>query len=170
MVTKDLKIYGLHNHAMILFLLDTGVSVGELIAIEKDKVDQNSCSAKVIGKGNKKRVVFFSPTTSIAILKYTSSHNSKYLFATEQNRQLDRYNVAKALKRICQRAGVPNYSPHNFRHTFAVNYLHKYPNIYALQQMMGHSSLDMVKLYLVISEQDLKLAHMHASRVDIWNL
>src|SRR5690606_11456773 len=108
--------------AMILFLLDTGVRVGELITIEKDKVDHKSCSVKVLGKGNKERIVFFSPTTSVAVWKYASSHQSKYLFATERNRQLDRNNVGKIIRRICERAGVPVYSPHDFRHTFAVNY------------------------------------------------
>ena len=168
--TNDMRNYALRNRAMILFLLDTGVRVGELITVEKDKVDHKSCSVKVLGKGNKERIVFFSPTTSVAVWKYASSHQSKYLFATERNRQLDRNNVGKIIRRICERAGVPVYSPHDFRHTFAVNYLRNYPNIYALQQMLGHSSLDMVKRYLVISEQDLKLAHMHASPVENWNL
>lgn len=169
-VTNDMKNFGLRNRAMILFLLDTGVRVGELITIEKEKVDHKSCSVKVLGKGNKERVIFFSPTTSVAVWKYASSHDSRYLFATDRNGKLDRNNVGKIIRRICERAGVPVYSPHDFRHTFAVSYLRNYPNIYALQQMLGHSSLDMVKRYLVISEQDLKLAHMHASPVENWNL
>jgi site-specific recombinase XerD len=86
------------------------------------------------------------------------------------DRPLDRNNVGKIISRICKRAGVPVYSPHDFRHTFAVNYLRNYPNIYALQQMLGHSSLDMVKRYLVISEGDLKNAHLQASPVEHWNL
>ncbi len=75
-VTNDMKNYGLRNRALILFLLDTGVRVGELITIEKDKLDHNSCSVKVIGKSNKERVIFFSPTTSVAVWKYASSHQS----------------------------------------------------------------------------------------------
>lgn len=169
-VTNDQRNFGLRNRALMLFLLDTGVRVGELITIEKEKVDYKACSVKVLGKGNKERVVFFSPTTSLAVWKYASSNESRYLFCTETNRKLDRNNVSKTIKRICERAGVPAYSPHDFRHTFAVNYLRNYPNIYALQQMLGHSSLDMVKRYLVISEQDLKKAHMQASPVENWNL
>lgn len=169
-VTNDLALQNDRNRAIILFLLDTGVRVGELVTILKDKVDYKACCVKVIGKGNKERVVYFSPTTSRAIWKYAMTHESRYLFATLQNRQLDRANVAKIIARMCQRANVPAYSPHDFRHTFAVNYLRNYPNIYALQQMLGHSSLDMVKRYLVLSESDLQNAHMHASPVEHWNL
>ncbi len=169
-VQNDLKLQNDRNRAMILFLLDTGVRVGELVTILKNKVDQKSGSVKVIGKGNKERVIFFSARTAMAIWKYASTHNSKYLFATLDGRQMERNNVARIIKRMCKRAGVPSYSPHDFRHTFAVNYLRNYPNIYALQQMLGHSSLDMVKRYLVLSESDLKNAHLHASPVENWNL
>lgn len=168
--TNDLQQYAARNRAMILFLLDTGVRVGELITIVKDKVDRKAGGVKVLGKGNKERMVYFSPTTGMALWKYSLSHDSKYLFATEQGRQMDRNNVGHVLARLCERAGVPVYSPHDFRHTFAVNYLRNYPNIYALQQMLGHSSLDMVKRYLCISEQDLQHAHMQASPVENWNL
>lgn len=49
---------------------------------------------------------------------------------------------------------------------FVVNFLRDYLNIYALQQMLGHSTLDMVKRYLAISESDIKNAHMHATIVE----
>jgi hypothetical protein len=68
----------------------------------------------------------------------------------------------------CDRASVPRYSPHDFRHTFAVNFFRNYPNIYALQQMLGHSTLDVVKRYLAISESDVAEAHKHASPVENW--
>ncbi|HPR34134.1 MAG TPA: tyrosine-type recombinase/integrase [Anaerolineaceae bacterium] len=169
-VRNDLKLQNERNRAMILFLLDTGVRVGELVTILKDKVDQKSRSVKVIGKGNKERIVYFSARTAMALWKYATTHTCKYLFATLDGRQMERNNVGRIIKRMCQRAGVPGYSPHDFRHTFAVCYLRNYPNIYALQQMLGHSSLDMVKRYLVLSESDLKNAHMHASPVENWNL
>jgi site-specific recombinase XerD len=169
-VRNDLTLQNDRNRAMLLFLLDTGVRVGELITILKDKVDLNSGSVKVIGKGNKERIIYFSATTAKALQKYAATNNSRFLFSTLNDRPLDRNNVGKIISRICKRAGVPVYSPHDFRHTFAVNYLRNYPNIYALQQMLGHSSLDMVKRYLVISESDLKNAHMHASPVEHWNL
>lgn len=170
LVTNDLQRSASRSRAMILFLLDTGVRVGELITIIKEKVDFKLCNVKVIGKGNKERLVYFSPATATALWKYAKSNDSRFLFSTENARQLDRNNIAHILLRICQRAGVPNYSPHDFRHTFAVNYLRNYPNVYALQQMLGHSSLDMVKRYLVISESDLHHAHMQASPVENWHL
>lgn len=170
LVTNDLCRVAACNRAMILFLLDTGVRVGELVTALKEKLDIKVGSVKVIGRDNKERVVYFSPTTAMALWKYSQSHESSFLFGTELGRKLDRNNVAHALPRLCQRAGVPVYSPHAFRHTFAVNYLRNYPNIYALQQMLGLSSLDVVKRYFVISEQDLQPVHMQSSPVEKWNL
>jgi len=71
---------------------------------------------------------------------------------------------------MCKRAGMPEYSPHDFRDTFAVNFLRNYPNTFALQRMLGHSTLDMVKRYLAISERDVQKAHKHASPVENWGL
>ncbi|MGB3973412.1 MAG: hypothetical protein WBL58_04575 [Peptococcia bacterium] len=52
----------------------------------------------------------------------------------------------------------------------AVNYLRNYPNIYTLQEMLGYTTLDMVKRYLAISQNDLDDAHRHASPVEKWGL
>lgn len=169
-VRNDLKYQNDRNRAMILFLLDTGVRVGELVKILKDKVDQKSRCVKVIGKGDKERIVYFSARTAMALWKYASTHDCKNSFATLDGRQMERNNVGRIIKRMCQRAGVPGYSPHDFRHTFAVTYLRNYPIIFALQQKLGRSSLDMVKLYLVIPEGELKNAQMQASSVENWNL
>jgi len=157
------------NRALILLLLDTGIRASELCKIQRKDLDLANRSVKVIGKGRKERILYFSPTTAQAIWKYDIGE-SEYLFSSSRNRPLDRNNLRHILERICDRANVPRYSPHDFRHTFAVNFLRNYPNIYALQQMLGHSTLDMVKRYLAISESDVADAHRHASPVENWNL
>jgi site-specific recombinase XerD len=83
---------------------------------------------------------------------------------------MSRHNLRHIIERICARADLPRYTPHDFRHTFAVNYLRNYPNIYTLQEMLGHTTLDMVKRYLAISQNDLDDAHRHASPVENWGL
>lgn len=52
----------------------------------------------------------------------------------------------------------------------AINYLRKYPNVYTLQRVLGHNSLDTVRLYLQLSEVDVHLAHRTASVADGWRL
>ncbi|MBN1637924.1 MAG: tyrosine-type recombinase/integrase, partial [Ignavibacteriales bacterium] len=157
------------NRAIILLLLDTGLRASELCSITRKNLDLARRSVKIIGKNNKERILYFSPTTAQAIWKMDDD-TTDYLFSGSRNRPLDRDNLRHILERACDRADVPLYSPHDFRHTFAVNFLRNYPNIYALQQMLGHSTLDMVKRYLAISESDIAEAHKHASPVENWGL
>lgn len=157
------------NRAIILLLLDTGLRASELCTIKKPNLDLQSRSVKVIGKLSKERILFFSPTTAQALWKMPDTYGN-YLFPGSGNGPMSRHSLRRLLYRACDRAGVPQYSPHDFRHTFAINFLRNYPNIYALQQMLGHTTLDMVKNYLAISESDVQAAHLQASPVENWNL
>jgi len=93
-----------------------------------------------------------------------------YLFVVRHERPLDRCVLGRLLKRIGDRAGVLNVHPHRFRHTFAIAFLRNGGNVYALQRMLGHSSLDMVKRYLSIAQADVQDAHRDASPVTNWCL
>ena len=69
-----------------------------------------------------------------------------------------------------KRAGVPGAHPYRFRHTFAITFLRNGGNVFALQTILGHESLDMVKRYLMIAQTDLQKAHQDASPVMRWLL
>lgn len=165
--------YSDRNRLILLLLLDTGIRVSELVAMRWSDVDMEDLSIKVFGKGAKERVVVFSARTGKALWRYKlslSALESDFVIADVDGRPLGRNAVNLVLRRLCKRAGVPIYSPHDFRHTFAIEFLRNHPNIFALQALLGHSSLDMVKRYLAISQVDLNEAHRHGSPVDNWGL
>ena len=163
------------NRAILLLLLDTGLRASELCGIKIHQLDLDHRKVKIFGKGSKERVLPYSARTGQVIWKYLATqrpddHLGQALFATQRGQPLTRTHLRHIIERICARADLPKYTPHDFRHTFAVTYLRNYPNIYTLQEMLGHTTLDMVKRYLAISQHDLTDAHRHASPVEKWGL
>ena len=86
------------------------------------------------------------------------------------DRSLSRYGLGRLIGRLGQRSGVRDAYPHRFRHTFAINFLRNGGNIYVLQEILGHSTLEMVRRYVKLAERDLASGHQLASPVANWNL
>ena len=173
----------LRDRAILLFLLDTGVRVGELCKLCIADVDISAGTATVSSKGRlntgagKKRLVRFSPRTAKLLARYLIARDAtgyrdraQHLFVDRDDRPFDRRYLAKHLHRLGRRAGLNNIHAHRFRHTFAINFLRNGGNIYALQDLLGHTSLEMVRRYARLAEVDIAEAHRRASVVTNWNL
>jgi site-specific recombinase XerD len=83
---------------------------------------------------------------------------------------MTRTKLAEMFRSVGNRAGVKNVHPHRLRHTFAIQYLRNGGNAYTLQMMLGHSTLETVKLYLKLAQVDIDVMHRRASPVDNWRL
>jgi len=165
----------LRNRAVILTLLDTGIRATELCELKLSNTDLTNKRLLVLGKGTKERVIPFSASTAQAIWRYTSTRptpqdNADRVFLTIQGHPLERYDLIKLCHRVGERAGVPDCHPHRFRHTFAINFLRNGGNAYALQTILGHSTMEMVRRYLAIAQADIETAHRQASPVSNWRL
>ena len=127
-----------------------------------------------MGKGSKQRSVPFSSCTGQVLWRYLAKRKDDqaddFLFVTHEGRQVTGSELLHLLVRIGERAGVRKVNCHRFRHTFAINYLRKGGDPYTLQMMLGHSTMEMVKRYLSISQADLDRNHKLASPVDNWRL
>lgn len=158
------------NRTLLLVLLDTGLRVSELCDLRVADYSHPNSTLKVTGKGDKQRILYLSPRTNLALWKYVASRSDCFphrpLFATELGTPFTRRYVAKLLERIAVRANVPGVHPHRFRHTFAIMYLRNGGDIFTLQSILGHASLDMVRKYLAIAQVDVAAAHRLASPVD----
>jgi site-specific recombinase XerD len=165
----------IRNRAIILTFLDTGLRVSELCELQLSNTDLSNKRLLVMGKGKKERFVPFSAPTAQSIWRYIATRsapqdNTDRTFLTPAGHPLDRHDVLKILQRIGRRAGVPNCHPHRFRHTFAISFLRNGGNAYALQEILGHSSMEMVRRYLAIAQADIETAHRLASPVANWHL
>lgn len=161
------------NRAIILLLLDTGVRASECATLKTADVSLTIGRVTVMGKGAKERTIPFSARTGQALWRYHTERpesNEPYFFLTAAGGPLDRGDLMHLVQRIGQRAGVEGAHPHRFRHTFAITFLRNGGNVYVLQQLLGHTSLDMCRRYLHIVEADTEAAHKQASPVANWRL
>jgi site-specific recombinase XerD len=145
-------------HTLILTLLDTGIRVEEALSIRAIDVDWDNMLLKVMGKGNKERLVPFSYELRRILWRWKDSVEFDLLFASRNGAKLMRRNVLRDFKLLCRSLGfeaVPR-SIHALRHTFAVNYLRNGGSVFHLQKALGHSSLEMSRKYANLLTEDLQ--------------
>lgn len=163
------------DRAIILMLLDTGMRASELVELDMDQLDQKNRRIVVKGKGAKERILKISPRTAQALWRYMSQRpeprgTTTRVFLAEDGSPISRHALRKLIERIGERAGVNGAHPHRFRHTFAIEFLRNGGNGYVLQSLLGHSTMEMVRRYLQLAQQDLDDNHNRASPVDNWGL
>jgi site-specific recombinase XerD len=151
------------NRALILLLLDTGGRASEICGLKRTDIDLVARQMKVTGKGDKERFLPFSPRTGSALFSHLATVDGDPF-------SMGRTGLAQYLRRLGKRAGVVDVHPHRFRHTFAITFLRNGGDPYTLQQILGHSTMEMVKNYLALAQIDLDTAHKRASPVEGWKL
>jgi site-specific recombinase XerD len=156
----------LRDQVIILFLLDTGVRASELCKLRVSDIGKDGVYVR--GKGSKDRIVPMSDTVRAALQEYLGAKKRKAgdrVFQTIQGNPMTPSSLRGVIKRMARRAGVPKAHPHRFRHTFAINFLRNGGDVFSLQRILGHETLDMVKRYLAIAKSDISLAHAKVSPV-----
>jgi len=164
------------NRAMLYVLLDTGLRASELCGLLIRDLDMKTHTLIVHnGKGNKERQIPFSDNTAKVVWRYLAERKTETvdvpLFPSlATGHELDARDLYHLIARIAARAGVADAHPHRFRHTFAIQFLRNHGDVYTLQRILGHSTLEMVRRYLAIAQTDIEAAHRLASPVANWRL
>lgn len=162
------------DRAIVLVLLDAGLRASELCTLTVGDVDLATGKLLVrCGKGGKGRIVYLGKMARRAVWKYLAGRQTRAdepLFLTREGRALSPDRLVKLFANLGDRAGVANLHPHRLRHTFATEFLRNGGNLLALQRLLGHASLAMVRRYAAIAEADLAKAHETGSPADKWRL
>ena len=167
--------------ALILVLLDTGIRASELCALKIEDVDLATGRVEIRhgveggAKGGKGRTIYLGKASRRALWRYLAGRDDGQdgeapLFVTSRGRLMRPCILRHLLTRLGEKARVLKAYPHKFRHTFAITYLRSGGDVFTLQQILGHSSLDTVSLYARIAQSDIAEAHRKASPVDNWRL
>lgn len=163
--------------ALLMVMLDTGLRIGEVCRLQVRDVDVERGQLLVApygtGRKTKRRVVYLGRQALRAVWRHVSDlppEPAGLLFTTSAGKALTATAVDHLLRNLGDAAGVAHVHPHRFRHTFAVEYLRNGGDVFTLQRLLGHSSLEMVRRYLALADADAATAHQRASPADRWRL
>jgi len=158
---------GKTSRLLLMIFYQTGIRLSELINIKESHVDTSKGSIKVLGKGNKERIIQVNNNLLKEIEKYTAEKNfnigeaqKDFLFINSKGKKLYPkyvYNVVK--KYIGDVSTNERKSPHILRHTFATHLTNNGADINAIKELLGHASLASTQIYTHNSIDKLKEVH-----------
>jgi len=164
---------GARNFAIVLTFTDTGIRLGELVGLKVEDVDFGAGRFTVFGKGAEERGVPIGTTAKRAMIRYLEHFRPEpvnpredRLFLNMAGDPLTRNGVAQMLRRIAERTEIPRLRPHLLRHSFAVRYLINGGDVFTLQKILGHKSLEMTRRYVRLASVDVIDRHRMCSPID----
>ena len=159
----------IRNSLILELLYSTGIRVGELINIKLTDIEFSQNEIRILGKGNKERIVLFGSRCFHLLNDYLDSyyrkyniHNSPYLLLGVRGNKINDREVRKIIDEAVTKAGVKlNISPHVLRHTFATHMLNEGADLRSVQQLLGHESLSTTTIYTHVSNERLRNVYLH---------
>lgn len=155
-------VKGLRDQAMLELLYSCGLRVSELITLRMQDLFFGEGYIRVIGKGDKQRLVPISAVARERVYRYLDKRpgarsNEEVIFLNNRGRKLTRVMVFTILKQAAQRAGIDKHiSPHTFRHSFATHLLEGGASIRQVQEMLGHESILTTEIYTHLDRSHLR--------------
>jgi integrase/recombinase XerD len=159
---------GLRDAAMLETLYATGLRVSELVSLVTDGLDVEFGFLRVVGKGDKERVVPVGEVALDLIAKYRAQsrpvllkgRNTSAIFVSNRGKAMTRQNFWYIIRRHARDAGiVKKISPHLLRHSFASHLLNHGAELRGVQMMLGHADISTTEIYTHVAKERMKLVH-----------
>jgi len=176
-VSLDNTLERLRNYSMLMLFLDTGLRLNELITLKQSKIDFVMGELTVVGKGNKERKVLVGSQAKKALIDYLTKErpdpenprDADCVYLNADRHPISPEVVEKVFQRVKKAAGLAHFYPHICRHTFSVRYLINGGDVFSLQKILGHTSLEMTRKYVNLASGDVKDKHRKFSPMDNLN-
>jgi len=161
---------------IIELLYATGIRVSELVNIKIKDINREEKLIKVLGKGNKERMVIYNNHTKKALdtylkdgYNYFNKKSSEYLILNKNGNKLSERYIREIInKKVSQASLDIKISPHTLRHTFATDILENGADLMTVKELLGHESLNTTSIYTHITNEQIKktynLAHPRAKK------
>lgn len=160
---------GVRNRALFELLLATGARIGEVVNIKCKDIDLIRGEVKVLGKGNKERIVYLNEHTIEALNKYLKNARNildkkkcDYLFLNHLGGKLTDRGVRLIIDKIIKQSSVNlKVTPHTFRHSFATMLLNEGCDLKSVQELLGHVNLSTTNIYTHVTNEQIKNIYLH---------
>lgn len=159
---------GMRDRAMLEMLYATGLRVSELVGLTVSQVSVNQGVVRVVGKGDKERLIPLGEEALVCLQQYLSHarvsllrrRTADAMFITARGGPLSRQAFWHNIKRYARRAGIESsLSPHTLRHAFATHLLNHGADLRVVQMLLGHADLSTTQIYTHVAQQRLKELH-----------
>lgn len=160
------KNEGQRNRAILEMLYSCGLRVSELVNLKFEHIFEDDGFIRVIGKGNKERLVPLNNYVIEELNLYkesTRNHqhikpgNESFVFLNRRGTALTRVMIFTLIKQLAETAGIKkNISPHTFRHSFATHLLEGGANLRVIQDLLGHESISTTEIYTHLDQSYLR--------------
>jgi integrase/recombinase XerD len=159
---------GLRDRAMIELLYASGLRISELAGARLENFSAEEGTLRVIGKGNKTRMVPVGRKACEALAAYLSAERPKLvsrgsgneIFLSARGTKLTTVRIWQIVKKLAKRSGLEaNVYPHLLRHSFATHLLGNGADLRIIQEMLGHADISTTQVYTHVDQQRLKAVH-----------
>jgi integrase/recombinase XerD len=161
--------YGLRDRCMLELMYSSGLRVSELVGLQLNQINTNLGLVRLIGKGNKERVIPVGEEALHWLAQYlkqarpglqSAKSINDALFLSSRGSAITRQAFWQNIKKHLQKAGVKTvFSPHSLRHAFATHLLNHGADLRTVQMLLGHSSLSTTQIYTHIAQSRLQSIH-----------
>lgn len=159
---------GLRDRAMLELLYASGLRISELVALSAERINLNQGVVRVVGKGDKERLVPVGDEAVLWIRRYTEEgrlkllreKSSDRLFVSRKAGGITRQAFWYRLRQYAVRADIRGHlSPHTLRHAFATHLVNHGADLRVVQMLLGHSDLSTTQIYTHVARERLKQIH-----------
>ena len=159
-------LLGLRNRLIMELLYATGIRVFELVNIEINDIDINNRSIRIVGKGDKERIVFFNEITKNYLEKYLSEskeiRKTDYLILNHNGKKITTRAIRLIIDKVISETSIIKHiHPHMLRHTFATHLLNNGCDLLTVQELLGHTSISTTGIYTHVTKDHIKDVYYH---------
>lgn len=164
------QVSGIRDKAILELMYATGIRVSELVALNLSNVYLSEGIIKVVGKGNKERIIPVGSQARDALINYlnnarvvqasNSTREEKALFLNRFGKRLTARSIRNIINKYVKEIALnQKVSPHTLRHTFATHLLDNNADLRSVQEMLGHVKLSTTQVYTHVTRERLKSVH-----------